>query len=80
VDVNDKHRHLLVHYPPKVSISKLVNALKGVSSRRLKQLHPQLKKYYWKNALWSPSYFAGSCGGAPINIVKTYIEQQKTPH
>ncbi len=73
------HVHLLVKYPPKVCVSKLVNSLKGVSSRRLKQKFPELKKYYWKGALWSPSYFAGSCGGAPLEIVKQYIENQKAP-
>ena len=70
------HVHLLVNYPPKVSIAKLVNSLKGVSSRRLRIVYKDLHRYYWKGGLWSPSYFAGSCGGAPINIVKQYIEQQ----
>ncbi|MCF1459027.1 MAG: IS200/IS605 family transposase [Shewanella sp.] len=75
------HVHLLVNYPPKVSVSKLVNSLKGVSSRQLKQHHPELiKPAYMKNALWSPSYFAGSVGGAPIGILKQYIEQQNRPH
>jgi putative transposase len=75
----EDHVHLLVNYPTKVAISKLVNSLKGVSSRKLKQFHPDLKKYYWKNALWSPSYFAGSCGGAPIDTIKKYIENQQSP-
>ncbi len=70
----EDHVHLLVEYPPTVCISKLVNSLKGVSSRKLKQQFPEIKKYYWKNALWSPSYFAGSCGGAPLEIVRKYIE------
>jgi putative transposase len=74
------HVHLLVNFPPKVSISKLVNSLKGVSSRRLKQLHPELvKPAYMKNALWSPSYYAGSVGGAPISVIRQYIEQQTRP-
>ncbi len=74
------HVHLLVNYPPKVALSKLVNSLKGVSSRRLKRLHPELvKPAYLKNALWSPSYFAGSVGGAPLSMVKQYIEQQSRP-
>ncbi|WP_435806350.1 IS200/IS605 family transposase [Shewanella psychromarinicola] len=77
-DGEGDHVHLLVEYPPKVAIAKLVNSLKGVSSRRLKQLHPELKNHYYKSALWSPSYFAGSCGGAPIEIVRQYIEQQNT--
>ena len=74
------HVHLLIEYPPKLSISKLVNSLKGVSSRLLRKHLTSIKKYYWKGVLWSPSYFAGSCGGAPINIVKQYIQQQETPH
>lgn len=78
-DGEKDHVHLLLHYHPKVSISKLVNSLKGVSSRLLKQQHPELERYYWQNALWSPSYFAASCGGAPIDIVRKYIEQQNTP-
>ena len=73
------HVHLLLNYPPKVSISKLVNSLKGVSSRLIKKQHPELVQYYWKGGLWSPSYFAGSCGGAPLSIIKQYIEQQNRP-
>jgi putative transposase len=81
VEINgeEDHVHLLVLYPPKVSISKLVNSLKGVSSRLLKKKYPELEKKYWKGKLWSPSYFAGSCGGAPISVIRQYIERQKTP-
>ena len=79
-DSEHDHVHLLVNYPPKLAISKLVNSLKGVSSRVLRrQFKQQIEKYYWKGVLWSPSYFAGSCGGAPIDIIKKYIENQKTP-
>lgn len=76
----DDHVHLLVHYPPKISIAKLVNSLKGVSSRILKLHHPEVANRYYKGALWSPSYFAASCGGAPLDIIKQYVEQQRTPH
>jgi putative transposase len=79
MDGEDHHVHLLVQYPPKVAVSSLVNSLKGVSSRMLRSQRPDLMKRYWKGVLWSPSYFAASCGGAPINILKAYIEQQKTP-
>lgn len=78
-DGEKDHVHLLIHYPPKISVSKLVNSLKGVSSRYLKTNFPELEKYYWGNALWSPSYFAGSCGGAPLEIIKEYIRSQETP-
>lgn len=79
MDGKDNHVHLLVEYPPKLAVSVLVNSLKGVSSRLLRKERPALKKRYWKNVLWSPSYFASSCGGAPISIIKQYIEQQETP-
>ncbi|MGA5082530.1 IS200/IS605 family transposase [Streptomyces griseoincarnatus] len=76
----NNHVHLLVHFPPKVAVSKLVNSLKGVSSRRLRQEFPDLVRHYWRaQRLWSGSYFAGSAGGAPLSIVKQYIEQQNRP-
>ena len=75
----EDHVHMLIHYPPKVSLAKLVNSLKGVSSRRLRQNWPALEQKYYKGVLWSPSYFAGSCGGAPIDIVKKYIQSQNKP-
>jgi putative transposase len=75
----EDHVHMLINYPPKVSLAKLVNSLKGVSSRRLRQNWPELEQKYHQGVLWSPSYFAGSCGGAPIEIVRKYIEAQKAP-
>jgi putative transposase len=80
MDGEDDHAHLLVQYPPKVAVSALVNSLKGVSSRLVHQQRPDIRKRYWKGVLWSPSYFASSCGGASISIVGQYIEQQKTPN
>ena len=77
------HIHLLINYPPKVCVSKLINSLKGVSSRKVRQKFPNIR-YHWSNkksgALWSPSYFAGSVGGAPLEVLKRYIEQQDRPH
>jgi putative transposase len=79
MDGEEDHVHLLVNYPPKVAVSNLVNSLKGVSSRLLRIERPNIRNRYWKGVLWSPSYFAASCGGAPISIVRQYIEHQKTP-
>jgi putative transposase len=60
---------------------KLVNSLKGVSARLLrKKGYPSVLKHRWGKSLWSPSYFAGSCGGAPIEIIRQYIESQKMPN
>lgn len=75
------HVHLLVSYPPKIAISRLVNSLKGVSSRLLrKKKYPTITASLWGNQLWSPSYFAGSCGGASLQVLTNYIENQKTPN
>ncbi len=76
IDGESDHVHLPITYLPKLSVAGLVNSLKGVSSRLLKLRHPELKKHYWKHALWSPGYFAASCGGAPLDIVKQYIKNQ----
>lgn len=75
----DDHVHLLLSYPPKVNLSTLVNNFKGVSSRLLRKEFPQIKKYLWKGRLWSRSYYAGSCGGTTLEVVKKYIENQQTP-
>lgn len=81
-DGERNHVHLLIQYPPKWSISIIVNNLKGRSSRLLRRDMPDVKKRYWgdDSALWHRSYFAGSVGGAPLEIVKQYIQQQDTPY
>ena len=71
------HVHLLVEYPPKHSVSVLVNALKGTSSRLLRKERPDIAARYWRGILWSPSYFAASAGGAPLEVVKQYVENQR---
>lgn len=81
MDGENDHVHLLINYPPKVALSALVNSLKGASSRVLRKERPDIaERFYYKGVLWSPSYFASSCGGAPIEIIRQYIEQQQTPH
>lgn len=74
----DDHVHLLVAYPPKVSLSALVNSLKGVSARRLRAKQwPEVTSKLWGEHFWSPSYCAVSCGGAPLELIKQYIQSQR---
>ena len=81
MDGENDHVHLLINYPPKVALSALVNSLKGASSRVLRKERPDIaERFYYKGVLWSPSYFASSYGGAPIEIIRQYIEQQQAPH
>jgi putative transposase len=72
------HTHLLVSYHPAISLSDLVHRLKGASSYALRKefgaLHSWLAR---KEVLWSPSYFASSCGGASIGTLRKYIQQQQ---
>lgn len=76
-DGEKDHVHLLVEYPPKVALSKMINSLKGVGSRLLLRDRPDVRAYAQKG-LWSPSYFAASCGGAPIEIVRNYVANQRS--
>ena len=74
------HVHLLIHYPPTVRLSTLVNSLEGVSARYLRQEFPDhIRKYLWRNHFWSPSYLAASAGGRPLAIIAEYITNQKRP-
>ena len=68
---------LLVEYPPTLSVSMLVNHLKGVSSRMLRNEFPELPA---RGAhLWTPSHFAASAGGAPIERLREYVDAQEKP-
>lgn len=80
-DGEDDHIHLLIAYPPKVALSRLVNSLKGVSARRIITMDlPEVRGKLWRTTLWSPSYCAVSCGGAPLETIKRYIQdQRRTP-
>jgi len=72
------HVHLVVEYSPSISVSKMVNALKGNSSRLVrKDCGQELLTKLWGSAFWSPSYFASSCGGAPIETLKLYVQSQQ---
>jgi putative transposase len=75
----NNHAHLLVFYPPKVAVSALVNSL-GVSARRLRsEFTGRVNRAAMHGHLWSPSYFAASCGEAPLSVIHQYIEQQNRP-
>lgn len=63
----------------KVQLSKPINSLKGVGSRLMRKEYTEIHHYLWSGALWSPSYFAGSCGVATLDILTEYLEQQNSP-
>lgn len=71
------HLHLLISLPPQVAVADFANAVKTNVSRRLRRDFPQLLDL--GGALWSPSYFVATCGGAPLETIKTYIRSQERP-
>ena len=71
------HVHLLIETEPTTPLTKLINNLKTVSSRLLRRdFGPQLARHYRQPVLWSPSYCLISCGGAPLEIIRQYLENQ----
>lgn len=76
----DDHVHLLVGFPATVELSRLVNSLKGASSRVLRRQHGEhLSRFLWGNHLWSRSYYAGTAGGAPLSVITDYVKGQRRP-
>jgi len=74
------HVHLTVSIHPKAAVSNLVGKLKGKSSYMLRREYwERIKTMLWGNQFWSPSYCVVSCGGASLDVVKQYIENQSTP-
>ena len=74
------HTHLMVAVHPKVAVSNLVGKLKGKSAYFIRQeFSKEVKKKLWGDHFWSPSYCVVSCGRAPLEIVKKYIEDQRKP-
>jgi putative transposase len=79
MDGEQDHVHLLIAYPPKLSVSVMVNNLKSISSRMLRLQNTHLTRQSKSAALWSRSYFACTAGGATIETLKAYVESQSTP-
>lgn len=71
------HIHIVLRAKPTHQLSKLINSFKGVSARKLFQEFPTLKNRLWKGHLWSPSYFVVTVGGAPLEVIKRYVETQR---
>ncbi|MBJ7967955.1 MULTISPECIES: IS200/IS605 family transposase [Bacillus cereus group] len=70
------HVHILFKAYPNTEMTKFINAYKSASSRIIKRDFPQVKKKLWKEMFWSRSFCLLTTGGSPIDVVKTYIENQ----
>lgn len=75
----NNHVQLLIEYTPQMQISKFVNNLKTVSSRLIRKEFPEVAGAFHKDVFWKIGYYVGSCGGASLEKIKAYIEQQDSP-
>ena len=74
------HVHVMFCVQTKTEISKFINAYKGASSRLIKKEYPEIKEKLWKGAFWSQSLCLMTAGGAPLEVIRQYIESQGEKH
>jgi len=77
--VSASHVHLHVPCPPELAPSKIVQSLKGRSSRLVQQEFPYLRKRYWGKHLWARGYFCATIGKITEKMIAAYIDQQEQP-
>ena len=70
------HIHILFKAHPKTEISKFINAYKSASSRLIKKEYPDIKRKLWNEYFWSQSFCLLTTGGAPLEVIRKYIESQ----
>ena len=70
------HVHIMFKAQPNSELSKFINAYKSASSRLIKRDYPEIRKMLWKEYFWSQSYCLLTTGGAPIEVIRKYIETQ----
>ena len=78
IEWNDDLDHIYILFKghPKSELSKFINAYKSASSRLIKKEFPEIKKQLWKEYFWSRSFCLVTTGGAPIEVIKKYIQSQ----
>jgi len=77
VETDQDYIHLLVECTPQHYIPDILKTLKGVSARRLFQLHPEIKQKLWGGHLWNPSYFVATASEHTETQIRTYIQSQQ---
>ena len=76
-EISKDHIHILISCSPSISLSKIVQQIKGKTSRMLLQEYKDLKRRYWGQHLWASGYFCRSVGVITDKIIKEYIENQQ---
>lgn len=78
IEVMPDHIHLLITFPPRLSITNVTKAFKGASARLWFQQYPETKSQLWGGHLWSRSYYVGTVGNMSKETVRKYIQNQRT--
>ncbi len=76
MNIQPDHVHLIIQFVPDVSISKLVQKLKGKSSKIIRQEFPELEEVYWGDSFWADGYFAETVGQCNLDVIKEYVKNQ----
>ena len=76
ISIQKDHIHLLIQFVPSISISEMVQILKGGTSRVIREEFPELKEFLWGSSLWADGYFVESVGSFEENIIQKYIQNQ----
>lgn len=74
------HVHIMFKAHPKTELTKFINAYKSASSRLIKRDFPRVKQFLWKEMFWSKCFCLLTTGGAPIEVIKKYIQNQGNNH
>lgn len=76
-EIMPDHVHLFIIMHPKFAPANIVKIFKGITAKKLFEMHPELKNKLWNGHLWNPSYYVGTCGDTTKDVIRMYIETQK---
>ena len=80
IECDVDHYHMIFKSKPTLDIPKYINAIKTITSREIKRNFPETRKYIWKEAFWSRSYFLATTGQVTLEVLKKYVDGQKEKH
>jgi len=77
MEIMPDHIHILIQINPRESVAKIVQRLKGASSKIVRDKYPELEEFLWGDSFWSDGYFAESVGSIDEEVIKRYIREQR---
>jgi len=77
MEIMPDHIHMLIQINPRESVAKVVQRLKGASSKIIRSKYPELEEFLWGDSFWSDGYFAESVGSIDEEVIKRYIQEHR---